>query len=169
MTVRFRTFRKHRRPCGQPTVVGGIERFRPVPSHAGHFTRKNATPSDLPFKSTGFAINPVPPQFGHSSDLTPLPPHWLMALSPRAERIFRQSVSRYESRTKTAGWPGSRSGNGTESHAHERVSTSRPANSSGESLASRDGARVTTTAFDVGVLLLNATLPIGTSTLASGK
>jgi hypothetical protein len=43
----------------------------------------NATPSDLPFKSTGFAINPVPPQFGQSSGFTPLP------LS--VERIFPDS------------------------------------------------------------------------------
>jgi hypothetical protein len=34
---------------------------------------------------------------------------------------------------------------------------------------SREREKLTTTAFDVGVLLLNATLPIGTSTLASGK
>ena len=33
----------------------------------------------------------------------------------------------------------------------------------------RDRENVTTTAFDVGVLLLSATLPIGTSTFASGK
>jgi hypothetical protein len=74
MTARFRTFRKHRRPCGQPTVVGGIECFRPVPPQTGHFKWINATPSDLPFKSTGFATYPVPPQFGQSSDITPLPP-----------------------------------------------------------------------------------------------
>ncbi len=74
MTVRFRAFRKHRRPCGQPAVAGGIERFRPVPWHTGHFKWMNATPSDLPFKSTGFATNPEPPQFGQSSGLTPLPP-----------------------------------------------------------------------------------------------
>jgi hypothetical protein len=74
MTVRFRTFRKHRRPCGQPTVVGGIERCRPVPPQAGHFWWINATPSDLPFKSTGFAMYPVPPQFGQSFGITPLPP-----------------------------------------------------------------------------------------------
>jgi len=46
---------QHRRPCGQPAVVGGIGCFRPVPLQAGHFKRINATPSDLPFKSTGFA------------------------------------------------------------------------------------------------------------------
>ena len=74
MTARFRTFRKHRRPCGQPAVEGGIERFWPVPAQAGHFKRMNATPSDLPFKSTGFATYPVPPQLGQSSGATPLPP-----------------------------------------------------------------------------------------------
>jgi hypothetical protein len=74
MTARFRTFRKHRRPCGQPAVVGGIECFRPVPPQAGHLEWINATPSDLPFKSTGFATYPVPPQFGQSSETTPLPP-----------------------------------------------------------------------------------------------
>ena len=40
---------------------------------AGHGKRINATPSDLPFKSTGFAINPVPPQFGQSFGIN-LPP-----------------------------------------------------------------------------------------------
>jgi hypothetical protein len=35
--------------------------------------RINATPSDLPFKSTGFATYPVPPQFGQLSGATPLP------------------------------------------------------------------------------------------------
>ena len=30
-------------------------------------------PSDLPFMSTGFATYPVPPQFGQSFGLTPLP------------------------------------------------------------------------------------------------
>jgi len=74
MTARFRTFRKHRRPCGQPAVVGGMVCFRPVPPQAGHFRRINATPSDLPFKSTGFATYPLPPQFGQSSGATPLPP-----------------------------------------------------------------------------------------------
>ena len=49
-------------------------RFRPVPPQAGHFRRINATPSDLPFKSTGFATYPVPPQFGQSFGATPLPP-----------------------------------------------------------------------------------------------
>ena len=44
-----------------------MERFWPVPPQAGHFTRINATPSDLPFKSTGFAIYPVPPQVGQKS------------------------------------------------------------------------------------------------------
>ena len=44
-----------------------------MPAQAGHFNRINATPSDLPFKSTGFATYPVPPQFGQSSGLNPLP------------------------------------------------------------------------------------------------
>jgi hypothetical protein len=44
-----------------------------VPPQAGHFVRIKATPSDLPFKFTGFAIYPVPPQFGQSSGSTPLP------------------------------------------------------------------------------------------------
>jgi hypothetical protein len=75
MTARFRTFRKHRQPCGQPAVVGGIGRFRPVPPQAGHCRRINATPSDLPFKSTGFVTYPLPPQFRQSSGVTPFPPH----------------------------------------------------------------------------------------------
>ena len=73
MTVRLRTFRKHRRPCGQPAVVGGIGRFRPLPSHAGHVVRIKAMPSVLPSKSTGFARYPEPPQVGQSSGSTPLP------------------------------------------------------------------------------------------------
>jgi len=44
--------------------------FRPVPSQAGHTDRINATPSDLPFKSTGIATYPVPPQLGQSSGAT---------------------------------------------------------------------------------------------------
>ncbi len=75
VTNRARTFRKHRRPCGQPAVEGGLVRFRPVPAQAGHFARINAIPSDLPFKSTGFAIYPAPPQFGQSLGPNPFPPH----------------------------------------------------------------------------------------------
>jgi hypothetical protein len=67
-------FRKHRRPCGQPAVEGEIGRFRPVPPQAGHCKRIKATPSDLPFKSTGFATYPLPPQLGQSLGATPLPP-----------------------------------------------------------------------------------------------
>ena len=73
MTVRFRTFRKHRRPCGQPAAFGGIGRFRPVPRQVGHLFWINATPSFLPFSSTGFAMYPEPPHFGHFSGATPLP------------------------------------------------------------------------------------------------
>jgi hypothetical protein len=39
---------------------------RPLPAHAGHFTRINATPSDLPLTSTGLATYPVPPQRGQA-------------------------------------------------------------------------------------------------------
>jgi len=67
-------FRKHHRPCGQPAVEGGIERFRPLPAQAGHFMRINAMPSDLPLTSTGLATYPVPPQRGQSCGFT-LPPH----------------------------------------------------------------------------------------------
>lgn len=55
-------FRKHHRPCGQPAVDGGIEFFLPLPEHAGHFKRINATPSDLPLIAKGRATYPVPPQ-----------------------------------------------------------------------------------------------------------
>ena len=81
VTARFRTFRKHRRPCGQPAVVGEIGRFRPVPPQTGHLVRINATPSDFPFKSTGFATYPEPPQFGQSSGATPSPPR-VVAIFP---------------------------------------------------------------------------------------
>jgi hypothetical protein len=74
-------FRKHHRPCGQPAVEGGIERFRPLPAQAGHFMRINATPSDLPLTSTGLATYPVPPQRGQSFGFTP-PPH--------CHRVFHQ-------------------------------------------------------------------------------
>ncbi len=67
MTIRFRTFRNHHRPCGQPAVEGGLQRFWPVPAQTAHFTRINATPSDLPFQSTGFATYPVPLQLGQKS------------------------------------------------------------------------------------------------------
>ena len=93
MTVRFRTFRKHRRPCGQPAVVGEIGRFRPVPPHAGHFIRINATPSDFPFKSTGFATYPEPPQFGQSSGATPSPPRVTEDCRPEAGVFAKDRIT----------------------------------------------------------------------------
>jgi len=90
MTVRFRTFRKYRRPCGQPAVAGGIGRFRPVPPQAGHLVRMKATPSDLPFMSTGFATYPEPPQFGQSSGSTPLPPISYVHCLRRSVRFDRE-------------------------------------------------------------------------------
>ena len=75
-------FRKHCWPCGQPAVEGGSGRFRPVPPQAGHFKRMNAMPSDFPFKSTGFATYPVPPQLGQSFGLTPLPPSLVAEILP---------------------------------------------------------------------------------------
>ena len=85
VTARFRTFRKHRRPCGQPAVVGEIGRCRPLPPQAGHFIRINATPSDFPFKSTGLATYPEPPQFGQSFGATPSPPrvNWIFTQTRR--------------------------------------------------------------------------------------
>ena len=141
-------FRKHRRPCGQPAVEGEIGRFRPVPPQAGHCKRIKATPSDLPFKSTGFATYPLPPQLGQSFGATPLPLR-LRTLSMTRAPNFPQIVLRYELRTRFHG-------SGT-----PRCSPVVP--------SSREREKLTTTAFDVGVLLLNATLPIGTSTFASGK
>ena len=70
---RARTFSQDYRPCGQPVAEGGSGRLRPVPPQAGHFKRMNAMPSDFPFRSTGFATYPVPPQFGQSFGITPLP------------------------------------------------------------------------------------------------
>jgi hypothetical protein len=71
--VRARTFRSHRGLCGQPAGLVGVARFRPVPPHAGHLTRINAMPSDLPLMSTGFATYPVPPQSGQlSGPIAPL-------------------------------------------------------------------------------------------------
>jgi hypothetical protein len=74
-------FRKHHRPCGQPAVEGGIESFRPLPAQAGHFTRINAMPSDLPLTSTDWAMYPVPPQRGQLFGSTP-PPQLPRSLSP---------------------------------------------------------------------------------------
>ena len=99
VTVRFRTFRKHRRPCGQPAVVGEIGRFRPLPPQAGHFIRIKATPSDLPFKSTGFAMYPEPPQAWQSSGATPSP-LVLVAFCPRDRQGKHETDFRYETRTK---------------------------------------------------------------------
>jgi hypothetical protein len=73
-------FRKHRRPCGQPAVDGGLESFLPLPAQAGHFTRIKAMPSDLPLTSTDWAMYPVPPQRGQSFGSTP-PPQLLRSLS----------------------------------------------------------------------------------------
>lgn len=80
----------HHRPCGQP-AVGEPERFRPLPPQAGHLIRINATPSDFPFKSTGFATYPVPPHLGHSSGFTPIPlstPHCVRDQSRNRTILF---------------------------------------------------------------------------------
>ena len=74
--------------------------FRPVPPQTGHLERINATPSTLPFRSTGFATYPLPPQFEQSSGATPFPPSLLMALSTTRGHNSRQSVLCYESRTR---------------------------------------------------------------------
>jgi len=66
--------------------------FRPVPAQTGHGKRMNATPSGLPFKSTGFAIYPVPPQFGQSSEFTPLP---LRVISILLDLIEKFAVKRF--------------------------------------------------------------------------
>ena len=85
-----RTFRKHRGPCGQPAALGEIGRFRPVPPQAGHFVRINATPSDLPFKSTGFATYPEPPQVGQSSGSNLLPPRVTHIVAELREKIHAE-------------------------------------------------------------------------------
>jgi hypothetical protein len=46
----------------------------------------NAMPSDFPFKSTGFATYPVPPQVGQSFGLTPSP---LVSWDDFLSRIFK--------------------------------------------------------------------------------
>lgn len=100
MTARTRTFRKHRRPCGQPAAVGGMGCFRPLPPQTGHFVRTNATPSDFPFSSTGFATYPVPLQFGQSSESTLLPLS-LQVLCASGLQNSQHIVFRYELRTRT--------------------------------------------------------------------
>lgn len=99
-TARLRTFRKHHGPCGQPAAVGEIERFRPLPAQAGHLIRINAMPSALPFKSTGFAIYPLPPQVGQSFGSTPLPPQCCWPFSMTRLKPEPKIVLRYENRTK---------------------------------------------------------------------
>ena len=99
--VRARTFRSHYGLCGQPAGLGRVARFRPLPSHAGHLTRINATPSDLPLMSTGFATYPLPPHFGQLSGAI-APPH-VAGFSTTFCWKLRQTGSRYESRTKL--WP----------------------------------------------------------------
>ena len=149
MTVRFRTFRKHRGPCGQPAVLGETMRFRPVPPQTGHFERINATPSDLPFMSTGFATYPLPPQFGQSSGATPSPPQVENILYDISSKISADFISL-------------------------RI-TNKPCQQGQrsrwimESPRSDDKTKLTIIAFDVGVLLPSATLSMGTRTFVSGK
>jgi hypothetical protein len=86
--VRARTFSSHPGLCGQPAGVGGVARFRPLPPHAGHLTRINATPSDLPLMSTGFARYPVPPQSGQlSGSIAPL-------MGRNFQRAFAESCNK---------------------------------------------------------------------------
>jgi hypothetical protein len=87
-SVRFAS----RRPCGQPAVLGETGRFRPVPAQAGHLARINATPSVLPFSSTGFAMYPEPPHFGQSSGATPLPPHCCGDCAGRRKKMRRRLI-----------------------------------------------------------------------------
>jgi hypothetical protein len=51
--------------------------------------RINATPSDLPFKSTGLAIYPEPPQFGQLSGSTLSPPR-VIEIFPEFGEKFAQ-------------------------------------------------------------------------------
>lgn len=85
--------RKFRKLCGQPAVLGETVRFRPVPPQAEHFVRMNATPSDLPFGSTGFAMYPLPPQVGQSSGATPSPPHVESILHDIALKFAAENIA----------------------------------------------------------------------------
>ena len=99
--VRARTSSSHHGLCGQPAGLVGVARFRPLPPHAGHLTRINAMPSDLPLMSTGFATYPVPPQSGQlSGSIVPL---HVAGFSTSFSWERQQTRSRYESRTKL--WP----------------------------------------------------------------
>ena len=96
--VRARTFISHHGLCGQPAGLGGVARFRPLPPHAGHLTRINAMPSDLPLMSTGRAMYPVPPQRRQLFGFT---------LPPQLQGVFHQfwwaaqeSEFCYENRTR---------------------------------------------------------------------
>jgi len=62
--------------------------------------RINATPSGLPFKSTGLVTYPQPPQFGQSSGFTPLPPQCYQGLSPNFAQKFANFHFCYETRTR---------------------------------------------------------------------
>jgi hypothetical protein len=119
-----------------------------VPPQAGHFKRINATPSDLPFKSTGFATYPVPPQFGQSSGATPLP---LIVEGIVHDARPKVSVNYFALRITNR--------NPLKAAMFDAVQMPRIP-------AARNS---TTIAFDVGRLLLGATLSSGISTFASGK
>lgn len=54
--------------------------------------RINATPSDLPFKSTGLAIYPEPPQFGQLSGSTLSPPRVIKDFPRDGRKCFRRLV-----------------------------------------------------------------------------
>ena len=127
----------------------GLGRFRPVPPQVGHFQRINATPSDLPFKSTGLATYPLPPQFGQSSGDTLLPPSWLRELSTTRARNSQKSVLRYESRTRIGRVP------------------DLPILKAAQRVASGQNSRSPLSTWVY--CSSKATLPIGTSTFASGK
>ena len=58
-----------------------------MPAHAEHFKRINATPSDLPSMSNGFATYPVPAQLGQSFELKPSP--------PSVEEIFHDQLTKF--------------------------------------------------------------------------
>jgi hypothetical protein len=74
-----------------------MELFFPEPAQAGHFSRINATPSDLPLMSTGVATYPIPPQRGQSVGAT-RPPQ-LGLVFHQIGRAARKSDLCYEIRT----------------------------------------------------------------------
>ena len=75
-----------------------------MPAQVGHVNRIKATPSDLPFKSTGFAIYPVPSQVGQSCGSTPVT-FSVKGIVPEAREKFAAECLPLRITNKNSGGP----------------------------------------------------------------